>query len=165
MESIYPVGPTTLSPNLSKLRRIYKQRAVLAMIGLLMFVVLYFILTACFISTAYRLFSSSETAENKVFVALLSIFLAIFMLKPLFRVKHNYQSNSREISPKEEPQLFEFLYRLADGELENIEVIYGAVRQGAAFMFYPEVNAIFKARIDKRCGTPGFKRVPAVVYI
>jgi molybdopterin-dependent oxidoreductase alpha subunit len=51
------------------------------------------------------------------------------------------------------------------GKLENIEVIYGAVRQGAAFMFYPEVNAIFKARIDKRCGTPGFKRVPAVVYI
>jgi molybdopterin-dependent oxidoreductase alpha subunit len=51
------------------------------------------------------------------------------------------------------------------GELENIEVIYGAVRQGAAFMFYPEVNVIFKARIDDRCGTPAFKRVPVVVYI
>jgi molybdopterin-dependent oxidoreductase alpha subunit len=50
------------------------------------------------------------------------------------------------------------------GKLENVEVIFGAVRQGAAFMFYPEVNAIFKARIDKRCGTPAFKRVPAVVY-
>ncbi|AFZ35285.1 oxidoreductase alpha (molybdopterin) subunit [Stanieria cyanosphaera PCC 7437] len=50
------------------------------------------------------------------------------------------------------------------GKLENVEVIFGTVRQGAALMFYPEVNAIFKARIDRRCGTPAFKRVPAVVY-
>lgn len=50
------------------------------------------------------------------------------------------------------------------GEMQNVEVIFGAVRQGSALMFYPEVNAIFKARIDSRCGTPAFKRVPAVVY-
>lgn len=50
------------------------------------------------------------------------------------------------------------------GELENIEIIYGEVRQGAALMFYPEANAIFKAKIDKRCGIPAFKRVPALVY-
>jgi molybdopterin-dependent oxidoreductase alpha subunit len=50
------------------------------------------------------------------------------------------------------------------GKLENIEVIYGAVRQGAALMFYPEVNVIFKAHIEERSGTPAFKRVPAVVY-
>lgn len=50
------------------------------------------------------------------------------------------------------------------GKLENIEIIYGAVRRGAALMFYPEVNVIFKARIDKRCGTPAYKRVPVVVY-
>jgi hypothetical protein len=34
-----------------------------------------------------------------------------------------------------------------------------------SLMFYPEVNAIFKAKIDRRCGTPGFKRVLAVVYV
>ncbi|WP_199192069.1 FdhF/YdeP family oxidoreductase [Chlorogloea sp. CCALA 695] len=50
------------------------------------------------------------------------------------------------------------------GKLENVEVIYGSVRQGAALMFYPEANAIFKARIDVRSGTPAFKRVPAIVY-
>jgi molybdopterin-dependent oxidoreductase alpha subunit len=50
------------------------------------------------------------------------------------------------------------------GKLENVEVIYGSVRQGAALMFYPEANAIFKARLDKRSGTPAFKRVPAIVY-
>ena len=50
------------------------------------------------------------------------------------------------------------------GKMENVEVIYGAVRQGAALMFYPEVNVIFKARIEKRSGTPAYKRVPAFVY-
>ncbi len=50
------------------------------------------------------------------------------------------------------------------GKLENVEVIYGSVREGAALMFYPEANAIFKARLDKRSGTPAFKRVPAIVY-
>lgn len=50
------------------------------------------------------------------------------------------------------------------GKLENVEIIYGAIRSGAAMMFYPEVNAIFKAKIDPRSGTPAYKRVPVVVY-
>ena len=48
--------------------------------------------------------------------------------------------------------------------LDNIEIIYGAVRSGAALMFYPEVNVIFNAPVDERCGTPAFKRVPVFVY-
>ena len=50
------------------------------------------------------------------------------------------------------------------GKLDNVEVIYGAVRQGAALMFYPEVNVIFKAKTETRSGTPAYKRVPVVVY-
>ncbi|MBE9215509.1 FdhF/YdeP family oxidoreductase [Plectonema cf. radiosum LEGE 06105] len=50
------------------------------------------------------------------------------------------------------------------GKLENVEIIYGAVREGAGVMFYPEVNVIFRAEIEERCGTPGFKRVPVLVY-
>lgn len=50
------------------------------------------------------------------------------------------------------------------GKLENVEIIYGAVRSGAAVMFYPEVNVIFNAPIEERSGTPAFKRVPACVY-
>ncbi|MGD1911935.1 MAG: FdhF/YdeP family oxidoreductase [Rivularia sp. (in: cyanobacteria)] len=50
------------------------------------------------------------------------------------------------------------------GELENVEIIYGEVREGAGVMFYPEVNVIFKAEIEERCGTPAFKRVPVLVY-
>jgi Molydopterin dinucleotide binding domain len=50
------------------------------------------------------------------------------------------------------------------GQLADVQIIYGAIRRGAAMMFYPEVNAIFRAPIDPRCGTPAFKRVPVVVY-
>jgi anaerobic selenocysteine-containing dehydrogenase len=50
------------------------------------------------------------------------------------------------------------------GELSEIEIIYGEIKKGAALMFYPEVNAIFRAKIDPRSGTPAFKRVPVVVY-
>jgi molybdopterin-dependent oxidoreductase alpha subunit len=50
------------------------------------------------------------------------------------------------------------------GKMEDVEIIYGAVREGAALMFYPEVNAIFKARTEKRSGTPAYKRVPVLVY-
>jgi molybdopterin-dependent oxidoreductase alpha subunit len=50
------------------------------------------------------------------------------------------------------------------GKMENVEVIYGAVRVGAALMFYPEVNVIFHPEIETRSGTPAYKRVPAFVY-
>ncbi|MEB3217063.1 MAG: FdhF/YdeP family oxidoreductase [Nostocales cyanobacterium 94392] len=50
------------------------------------------------------------------------------------------------------------------GELQNVEIIYGAVREGAGVMFYPEVNVIFRAEVEQRCGTPAFKRVPVLVY-
>jgi len=51
------------------------------------------------------------------------------------------------------------------GKLKNVEIICGAIRPGAAMMFYPEVNAIFKANVDARSGTPAYKRVPVVVYL
>ena len=50
------------------------------------------------------------------------------------------------------------------GKMENVEVIYGSIREGAALMFYPEVNAIVHTKVDSRSGTPAFKRVPVLVY-
>ncbi|MEA5510328.1 FdhF/YdeP family oxidoreductase [Crocosphaera sp. UHCC 0190] len=50
------------------------------------------------------------------------------------------------------------------GHLENIEIICGAIKQGAALMFYPEANILMKAHIDPRSHTPAYKRVPVLVY-
>jgi predicted molibdopterin-dependent oxidoreductase YjgC len=50
------------------------------------------------------------------------------------------------------------------GKMENVEIIYGPIRTGAAFMFHPEVNAIFKAKTEARSDTPAYKRVPVLVH-
>ena len=49
------------------------------------------------------------------------------------------------------------------GLLENIEVIPGSIRPGAALMFYPEANVLMHAVVDPESGTPAFKRVPVLV--
>jgi molybdopterin-dependent oxidoreductase alpha subunit len=49
-------------------------------------------------------------------------------------------------------------------QLDHVEIIYGQIREGAALMFYPEVNAIFKARVDEKSGIPAYKRVPVAVF-
>ena len=50
------------------------------------------------------------------------------------------------------------------GELDNIEIIAGAILEGVAFMFYPEANILFKAEIDPKSGIPAYKRVAVCVY-
>ena len=49
------------------------------------------------------------------------------------------------------------------GHLEDIEVIPGSIRRGAALMFYPEANVLMHAVVDRQSGTPAFKRVPVLV--
>ncbi len=49
------------------------------------------------------------------------------------------------------------------GSLEGVEIIPGEIREGAALMFYPEVNAIIRVPVDPRSGTPAFKRAPVLV--
>lgn len=48
--------------------------------------------------------------------------------------------------------------------LEHIEIIPGAIREGVAFMFYPEANCLFSATTDPDSGIPAFKRVPIAIY-
>ena len=49
------------------------------------------------------------------------------------------------------------------GQLDDIEIISGAVRRGAALMFYPEANVLMKAIADPKSHTPAYKRVPVLV--
>ncbi|MEM8504599.1 MAG: FdhF/YdeP family oxidoreductase [Cyanobacteria bacterium P01_D01_bin.1] len=48
-------------------------------------------------------------------------------------------------------------------QMADIEIISGAVRQGAALMFYPEANVLMKAATDPKSHTPAYKRVPILV--
>jgi anaerobic selenocysteine-containing dehydrogenase len=49
------------------------------------------------------------------------------------------------------------------GSLDDIEIIPGPIRPGAALMFYPEANVLMRGERDPRSGTPAFKRVPVLV--
>ena len=49
------------------------------------------------------------------------------------------------------------------GQLKDIEIICGAVRRGAALMFYPEANVLMKGHIDPKSQTPAYKRVPVLI--
>jgi anaerobic selenocysteine-containing dehydrogenase len=51
------------------------------------------------------------------------------------------------------------------GQLDEIEIISGAVKAGTAFMFYPEANVLFHANIDPSSGTPAYKRVPIYIFV
>ena len=46
------------------------------------------------------------------------------------------------------------------GKLEKVEIIRGALRLGAALMFYPEVNVIFNARVEKEQELQHIKEFP-----
>ncbi|MBP0017760.1 MAG: FdhF/YdeP family oxidoreductase [Cyanobacteria bacterium SBLK] len=50
------------------------------------------------------------------------------------------------------------------GELQDVEIICGSIREGVAFMFYPEANILFSANVDRQSGTPAYKRVPICIY-
>jgi len=50
------------------------------------------------------------------------------------------------------------------GQMEEVELIFGAVRSGAALMFYPECNGLFAVEEDPRSGIPAYKRVPIAIF-
>ena len=114
MKNIYPANPVKVPANLSRVSKKYKRQAILAMLGLSLLMTIYLTLTSWFIWTAFRLFTVPNLGSKEIFVGALSAFLAIFMVKPLLKVRHGSDSSSIEISAQDEPELFQFIYRLAD---------------------------------------------------
>lgn len=136
MEFIYPPGPTAVPADLTLPTPAYKRHAWFAVAGLMLFVVLYFLLAGWFGWTSYRLLAGSLKGGDNAFwggvIGVCAAFLAIFMLKALIFVKHGGESQDIEITAKQQPRLFEFLFRLADEA--------GAPRPHRVFLS-PTVNA------------------------
>ncbi len=118
MSDIYPASPSEIPENLTRPSSTYKKHAWLAVLGLAIFVLCYFSLSAWFGWTAYRLIGSAFTSDSNkllgVLTGLPAAFLAVFMLKALFFVKRGHESEDIELTKDSEPKLFEFLYKLAD---------------------------------------------------
>lgn len=136
MSHLYPSNPISVPADLTTPSPTYKNRAWLAMGGLALFLAIYLGLTSWFAWTAYRMFSGlSQGGDFNLAGAAagaVAALLFIFMVKALFAVKHSNQSMDMEITIQQQPQLFEFLYRLADDA--------GAPRPHKVYLS-PQVNA------------------------
>lgn len=129
-------GPSALIQKLARPTRAYKLHAWLAMAGLALFLLLYFALAGWFGWTAWRLTFGAGSGTRDAFwgwiVGACAAFLAVFMLKAVFFVKHGGGDDGIEITPEQQPELFRFLHRLADKA--------GAPRPHRVFVS-PRVNA------------------------
>lgn len=75
---------------------------------------IYLALAAWFGWTAYRLFSDQYITFADGVVGGCSAFLAAFLLKAIFFKQRERASNALEVTEKSHPQLFSFLYSIAD---------------------------------------------------
>lgn len=130
----YPPSPTNIPEGLTKANAKFKKQALLAMAGLITFIVLYLALATCFGYIAYRniLAIPSSNGLFPVVMAVVSSLLAVFMVKSFFTVRKSASPGGIEATPENEPELFKFLHKLAD------EI--GAPRPHRVFIT-PEVNA------------------------
>jgi Zn-dependent protease with chaperone function len=141
MDHVYPQGPASVPPNLTAATSTYKQRAWLAMIGLAVFIALYFALSGWFAWTSWRLFSSmfGPGGHGDLWAFVVGVccaFLAVFMLKALFFIQHRYAIEDIEVTRADQPRLFEFIDRLADeARAPRAHKVYLSARVNAA-VFY-----------------------------
>src|SRR6478752_4520608 len=115
---LYPKGPSSVPQNLTIPSSSYKRHILIASGALLLFMVLYFGLSSWLIYQSYILFdgvfSGGKDGLVSIIVAVLMGFLGIFMFKALFFINKKDKSDDIEIKREEQPDLFEFIYKIAD---------------------------------------------------
>lgn len=136
----------------------YKQQIALATLAIIAFIVLYFGLAFWFLYKSYflfaDLFSGGRNGFSGFMVAVLTAFLGVFMLKALFFLNRSNKSEFIEITKEEEPQLFEFIYKVADdAKASRPHKIFLSNRVNAS-VFYDLsfINLIFPTRKNLEIG-------------
>lgn len=158
MDDLYPLGPPNVPIDLIRPSSTYKQRAWLAVASLILFVALYVALAGWFVWTAYRMLGESMAGGSNAFFNFLigasAAFLAVFMLKALFFVKRGGGLDAIEITPAEQPRLFQFLHRLADeaGAPRPKRVYLSARVNAAVFYDLSVLNLLFPSRKNLEIG-------------
>ncbi len=158
MQSLYPAGPAGVPADLTQPTPAYRRHAWLAMGGLALFVAFYIALSGWFLWTAWRLLSGVFQGNDFSLWTLLAgacaAFLALFMLKALVFVKHGHESDDIEVRRNEEPQLFEFLDRLADeaGAPRPHRVFLSARVNAAVFYDLSILNLIYPSKKNLEIG-------------
>lgn len=160
MELNYPAGPQAYPEELVKASPAYQRHAWVALLALLSFVVFYFSLSGWFIWKCYALIKASGRSPNDgvwLFLGGLAAgFVALFMLKAVWFVKRSSTEGLTEVKPNEQPELFAFLYRLADeARAPRPRKVFLSSRVNAA-VFYDLtlLNLIFPSQKNLEIGLP-----------
>lgn len=160
MDTLYPEGPTDIPNNLTQPGPTYKQRAWLASVSLVGFVLVYLFLAGWFVATAWRLIEDAVVSGggnlSNWLVGGGSAFLAVFMLKALFFIQRGDNKDLLELKAADQPRLFEFLYRLADeaGAPRPAHVYLSARVNAAVFYDLSILNLLFPSRKNLEIGLP-----------
>jgi len=160
MQNLYPTGPTSISDKLMQVSPGYKRRAWVAFSSLILFIVLYVSLTSWFTWKAYILISDALAGGSNSYIGYgfgaAAAFLAIFLIKALFFVKRGGDNSDMEVTEVEQPELFEFLYKLADeADAPRPHRVFLSPRVNAA-VFYNLTffNLVFPSRKNLEIGLP-----------
>jgi Zn-dependent protease with chaperone function len=158
MENIYPPGPTAVPDELTAPGPAYKRQSKVALLSLLLFIALYLSLTGWFGWTAYNYFVNANQVEQGPLIAYLfsaaAAFLTVFLAKGLFFVSHGGEISDIEITPEQEPELFRFLYQLADdaGAPRPHRVFLSGRVNAAVFYDLTLLNLVFPSKKNLEIG-------------
>ncbi|WP_053002611.1 M48 family metallopeptidase [Kordia jejudonensis] len=115
MQSLYTKGPANVPKGFTNPTKSFTKHVWFAIIGLILFIGLYIILTVWFGRLAYNLFTAPESSFWDFILGIGFAFLSIFMLKSLFFLnKREENPLHKYLTQKDEPVLFDYLYKLAD---------------------------------------------------
>ena len=157
VEHVYPAGPSAVPADLTRPTRTYRTQAWLALAGLALFVVLYLALASWFSWTAYRLILGVVHGGDAFWGLIAGFgaaFLAVFMWKALFFVRHREKIDDIEVTATEQPRLFAFINRLADeaGAPRAHRVFLSPRVNAAVFYDLSVLNLLFPSRKNLEVG-------------
>lgn len=133
----------------------YRRKVWVAMLSLLAFVGLYVLLVGWFLFTAYRLTLGATSFDLMGYlVGVSALFLAVFMLKPVFFVKRGRTKGAVEVTERQQPRLFRFIYDIADSARapRPRRVFISARVNASVFYDLSLVNLIFPSRKNLEIG-------------
>lgn len=117
-KSYYPKSPSNVNPNYSSLPSSYKLKALLAILSIILFFILYFGLVValgylCKWAFTYNMGSLNKlTILGKAGAVAGSIMLFVFTLKFIFKLKNHKPENRIKIDKNKHPRLSEFIHKI-----------------------------------------------------
>lgn len=113
----YPPNPSHIPDGLTKVSKKYTQKVATAVLGLILFFLLYFSMVIGFAYLAYASFMKFQTYRGDIWDLALAVgafMLFLFTLKFIFK-KDSYKDKlSVSITRKDHPDLYDFVHKIAD---------------------------------------------------